>query len=227
MKKNIEIHIETNNKNRTGLDNIIDRAIKMSEEICEKIDNSNEISSSNLECSKRQSIDLRNLTFSQPHLDIGGGGESIIYKISKRDITIIDLDFDDDKYNKRAKIYNMDARSMSFKDNSFNLVTIFYTLLYIKDTDLIKVLKEVYRVLNKNGEIYIWDVNMKSSNGNFVEAPLLVHSDSFNIKVTYASNNVESVRDAQYYFDALVKVGFSNIEIKENASSVFIVARKI
>lgn len=234
MQKKVEVHTNINMKNIEDLNQIINEGIKKADLVCENIkdyDIDSIISSclDKLDNSKTldtQAIDLSETNFCLPHLDIGGGGESIIYRASEENITIIDLDFDNYKYSNRATIINMDARKLDFTDKSFNSVSIFYTLMYINDNDILKVLKEAYRVLNKDGLIYIWDINIKNNDSDFIVAPIKVHGRKFNKNVTFASNEITLIRDSLYYLKALKKSGFDNVEIKETNNSIFLIAKK-
>lgn len=54
----------------------------------------------------------------------------------------------------------MDARDLKFLDNTFDLATVFFTMMYIEKEAHEKVFSEVYRVLKKDGEFMIWDITI-------------------------------------------------------------------
>jgi len=94
-------------------------------------------------------------------LDIGGGGEGIIglcYGSS-----VISIDPSKDELEEAAagplKIV-MDSRDLLFLDNSFDIVTSFFTLMYISNFDHHKVFSEIYRVLKPDGEFIMWDATI-------------------------------------------------------------------
>lgn len=91
-------------------------------------------------------------------LDIGGGGEGIIGKLYGSNVVAIDKRADElyETSNDSLKIV-MDAAQMSFLDNSFDVVTIFFTLLYMPADVKQAVLKESLRVLKDGGVLEIWD----------------------------------------------------------------------
>ncbi|MFO7729443.1 MAG: class I SAM-dependent methyltransferase [Spirochaetia bacterium] len=91
-------------------------------------------------------------------LDIGGGGEGIIGKLYGSNVVAIDKRADElyETSNNSLKI-EMDAAQMGFLDNSFDVVTIFFTLLYIPVDVKQAVLKESLRVLKDDGILEIWD----------------------------------------------------------------------
>ena len=94
-------------------------------------------------------------------LDIGGGGEGIIGQLKGKQVIAIDP-------NKRElenaadgplKIV-MDANELLFLDDSFQVVTSFFTLMYIKAPQHEKVFEEVYRVLRSGGRFLVWDLEL-------------------------------------------------------------------
>ncbi len=95
---------------------------------------------------------------SQRILDIGGGGEGIIGKLYGSSVVAIDKRADElyETSNDALKI-EMDAAQMGFLDNSFDVVTIFFTLLYMPVDVKQAVLKESLRVLKAGGVLEIWD----------------------------------------------------------------------
>jgi ubiquinone/menaquinone biosynthesis C-methylase UbiE len=94
-------------------------------------------------------------------LDVGGGGEGIIGRIYGKKVVAIDRLKEEleEVRNDSLKIV-MDASSMNFLDNSFDIVTAFFSLMYMSDETKEAVLKECRRVLKPNGRIDIWDAEI-------------------------------------------------------------------
>lgn len=97
-------------------------------------------------------------------LDIGGGGEGVIGRLYRQQVTAIDnrqeeLDEAPDCFEKLL----MDATQMTFADNTFDNATLFYTLMFMKKADQQKALGEAARVIKPNGEIHIWDCDIDSA----------------------------------------------------------------
>jgi len=92
-------------------------------------------------------------------LDIGGGGEGIIGRTAEGEVYILDISEKELEEAKnrgaRGKFIKGDARKMEFPDEYFDIVTSFFSLMYMRDIG--KVLKECYRVLRKGGKMLIWD----------------------------------------------------------------------
>ena len=92
-------------------------------------------------------------------LDIGGGGEGIIGILKGERVIAIDLRKEEleEAADGPLKII-MDARDLQFLDSTFNTVTSFFALMYIKSRpDYDQVFREVHRVLKPGGKFLIWD----------------------------------------------------------------------
>lgn len=99
-------------------------------------------------------------------LDVGGGGEGIISKLYGRNVVAIDriLRELEETTNDAIKIV-MDACDMKFIGNTFDVTTIFFTLMYMKREEQEKAISEVFRVLKPGGILDIWDVNIPIYDG--------------------------------------------------------------
>lgn len=94
-------------------------------------------------------------------LDIGGGGEGIIEQMKGNRVIAIDKNARElsETKNDSLKIV-MDATDLKFLDNTFEVVTLFFTLMYIPINDHLRVFQEVARVLEPRGHCYVWDMSM-------------------------------------------------------------------
>lgn len=144
-------------------------------------------------------------------LDIGGGGEGIIGSIYQDQVIAIDnrqeeLDEAPEGFIKLL----MDACNLEFEDESFENVTLFYTLMYIKKEQQSKVIQEAYRVLEKEGHLYIWDSNIKIANPFVVN--LNIDTGISMINTTYGIYKEDAFQDDKHFKFICEDVGFKLVE---------------
>lgn len=117
-------------------------------------------------------------------LDIGGGGEGIIGRLYKDQVTAIDNCQEElDEAPDCCKKLLMDASNLTLSSGSFDNVTCFYSLMYMPKATQEKAMKEAWRVLRPQGKLYIWDAEIASA---FPE-PYIVELD-----ILLASNMVHT-----------------------------------
>ncbi|MBI4919368.1 class I SAM-dependent methyltransferase [archaeon] len=97
----------------------------------------------------------------QEILDMGAGTGELSYEMVKKHllkVTAIDLS---KKMVRMAKnhypelnIQQMDMRDLKFSPKSFNAVFVNYSLIHIPEPEVIKVLKQIHKVLKPKGYVY-------------------------------------------------------------------------
>lgn len=99
-------------------------------------------------------------------LDIGGGGEGIIGRLYGDQVVAIDTRKNEleECENDSLKIV-MDAADMQFLDDSFDVATSFYSLMYMTKATQEKVIFETYRVLKPGGVFELWDLEIPRYEG--------------------------------------------------------------
>jgi len=135
----------------------------------------------------KQHIDLNNIEIPGRILDIGGGGEGVISRRYGDRVVAIDKRKDEleESPDIGLKII-MDACELKFLDGSFNNITCFYSLMYMGEGDIAKVLAEAYRVLALRGCLWIWDTNMPDqATADVFLVPLEVKLPGKTISSTY------------------------------------------
>ena len=93
-------------------------------------------------------------------LDIGGGGEGIIGQLEGRRVVAIDIrreELEEANVGDFLRVV-MDATNLQFLDNTFPVVTAFFSMMYMDDETKEKVFKEIYRVLIPGGKLLLWDL---------------------------------------------------------------------
>ncbi len=161
----------------------------------------------------RQEVTLKPFAASGLILDIGGGGEGIIGQLMGRQVVAIDLlrqELEDAPAGPLIKIV-MDARELKFLDATFPDVTIFFTMMYIKEVDHPQVLAEAYRVLAPGGRLRIWDVvfGPRPATGQDIGlVPLLIHLPDRDVNTGYGNRWPAEPHDEAYYARIAEAAGF-------------------
>lgn len=154
-------------------------------------------------------------------LDIGGGGEGIIGRIYKSQVTAIDnrqaeLDEAPEGFNKIL----MDACNLKFNDKTFDNVTLFYTLMYIDKEQHKKVIQEAYRVLNNEGNLFIWDADINEANPFLVQ--LNIDANGSKIDATYGIYKENAFQNSAYLQNVCESCGFNLINGTENNNQFYL-----
>lgn len=120
-----------------------------------------------------QEIDLEDISRFDLVLDVGAGGEGLAARIGKEKVYGIDIRVEEIREvrskNVECNWVVCDARKLCFKDEAFDLVTVWFTLMYITSMeDKIQVLSECKRVLRKDGFLDIKDANIDAQEDVFL-----------------------------------------------------------
>jgi SAM-dependent methyltransferase len=115
-------------------------------------------------------------------LDLGGGGEGIIGRLKGAQVIAIDANRREleEAPDGPLKIV-MDARELKFLDGAFEVVTSFFTLMYVDQVDHRRVFEESRRVLASGGRFLIWGASLPEhldEEKDVVVFPLLVQLPS-------------------------------------------------
>lgn len=120
-----------------------------------------------------QRISLKDLNTDGLILDIGGGGEGLVSRIGGEKVCAVDIRMSEIKeaqiHGAPANWFVGDGRSLGFKDASFDMVTLWFSLGYMREWDnKLEVLEEAKRVLIKQGKISIMASKIPDSAERFV-----------------------------------------------------------
>lgn len=145
-------------------------------------------------------------------LDIGGGGEGIIGRMKPQQTVAIDLFKSEllEAPQGPLKII-MDASDLKFLDASFETVTAFFSLMYMKPEVQEKVFSEAFRVMRPNGRFLIWDATIPTApDGNY---DLVVYRFSFKlpneqVQTGYGTRWPDRKLDLTHYRRLAEKAGF-------------------
>lgn len=176
-------------------------------------------------------IDLTKVQLNGRILDIGGGGEGIIGLLAGEHVIAIDPS---ERELKGApgdclKII-MDAKDLKFLNESFDTVTVFFTMMYINLMAHEQVFKEIYRVLKPKGELFIWDLNIQKKKieeeKDIYAIKLEVDIGSKKIESGYGTKWDKGV-DMTHYLNLGESVGLKILEKHINGETFFLKFRKV
>lgn len=163
-------------------------------------------------------------------LDIGGGGEGFIGLLYGRQVIAIDKRQDElnETVNDAIKLV-MDGTDLAFLDESFEVVTLFYSLMYMSQVTRKKVLSEAYRVLKSGGIIETWDIELPRQKNDGKTVFVAQLSVECNDKITATGYGVGLNEDEQTYQrtkQMLEDIGFVKLEEDFKAPSFRLKYRK-
>lgn len=164
-------------------------------------------------------------------LDIGGGGEGVIGRLKGKQVIAIDS-------NKREleeadggsiKIV-MDARELKFLDGTFEVVTSFYSLMYIKSFEHKKVFEEIFRVLSPGGRVLIWDLNLPQRLDGQKDVAVIfltIKLPDREIETGYGARWPDNRKDINHYKKIASETGFIVSEERDEGQVFFLKLQKI
>ena len=161
---------------------------------------------------EEQEVKVNDFNASGFILDIGGGGEGIIGQMKGKQVIAIDpsrreLEGTDDGPLKIV----MDAGDMLFLDGAFDVVTSFFTLMYIEGSDHEKIFEEAFRVLVSGGRFLIWDVDLPQCSDeekDIVAFYLTIKLPNREVETGYGTKWPEQRQGLPYYKEIAERVGF-------------------
>ncbi len=179
---------------------------------------------------ENQRISLTEFTANGKVLDIGGGGEGTIGQLLGEKVTAIDPSRRElEEAGEGPLKIIMDARELKFLDKTFDVVTSFFTLMYIKKQYHQKVFEEIYRVLKDEGELDIWDVTIPKYPGGVKDifvVPLEIELKDKKITTGYGVLWEQAEQNINYYINLGEKIGFEVITKKESNQMYYIRLKK-
>ena len=163
-------------------------------------------------------------------LDIGGGGEGVIGQMKGKQVVAIDPSRREleEAADGPLKIV-MDAGDMLFLDDTFDVVTSFFTLMYIEGSEHEKVFEEVFRVLMSKGRFLIWDADLPQcldEERDIVAFHLNIKLPDREVETGYGTKWPEQRQGLPYYREIAERVGFIASHHKEDGRIFYLELQK-
>lgn len=160
-------------------------------------------------------------------LDVGGGGEGVIGRIYKEQVTAIDNEQQElDEAPDCCRKVLMDARNLEFQNESFDNATAFYSFMYMSTDTKEKALYEISRVLKPGGRLYIWDAEVADAEREPFLADLYIDAAGEKIETTYGIMGDDIAQSAEYFIRLCSEKGFSLLEKSEHGGHFHLVFEK-
>jgi ubiquinone/menaquinone biosynthesis C-methylase UbiE len=145
-------------------------------------------------------------------LDIGGGGEGIIGQMKAAQVIAIDLSKREleEAPSGPLKIV-MDATDLKFLDASFDTVTAFFSLMYMRPEIQKKAFAEAFRVLRPGGRWIVWDAAIPLAIEKDTRGPVFrfrFHLPGKVVETGYGTLWPEKTMDLDYYKALAREAGF-------------------
>ncbi len=168
---------------------------------------------------ERQSLKVEDFDAAGYVLDIGGGGEGIIGRLKPSQVVAIDLykrELEDSPAGPLKIV--MDATDLKFLDGSFNTVTAFYSLMYMKAEIQKKVFAEVARVLKPGGRWLIWDAVIPTAVDSDTKGPVFYFEFKLpkeTVRTGYGTFWPPQPMDVAWYRTLAAEAGLKVAAVKE------------
>jgi ubiquinone/menaquinone biosynthesis C-methylase UbiE len=159
-------------------------------------------------------------------LDIGGGGEGVIGRLKGSQVVAIDLRQEElDEAPDGPQKLVMDARQLTFPDHSFETVTAFFSLMYMKTReDHLKVMQEAWRVLKPAGRMLVWEIDLSNRPQTRKEryiVRLRYRVGDFEKRTAYGVRWPNEARGEAYYLQLAGEAGFDHLTTEHVAHFMF------
>ncbi|OEF96506.1 class I SAM-dependent methyltransferase [Desulfuribacillus alkaliarsenatis] len=166
-------------------------------------------------------VDLRDFSVadSSDVLDVGAGGEAVIFRSIRKDIFGLEAAEEEIDATKEkgiedavgAKIHWIqgDAREMPLDDESFDVVTSFFTCMYLREQESKQqFFNECFRVLRSGGEVHLWDFSIKTDKQVFVGKLKIFLPDNEVVNASYGLGGESKEQTLEAIIDYATKAGF-------------------
>lgn len=163
-------------------------------------------------------------------LTLGGGGEGIIGRLKGSRVVAIDTDRQELEEAPEGPLkIVMDARDLKFLDESFEVVTSFFTLMYVAQSDHLQIFEEAWHVLVPGGRFLIWGASVpaRSDGGKDVlVVPVRVTLPSTEVETGYGVVWPEEPFGLADHVELAERVGFEVVEQREEGRVFYLSLRK-
>jgi ubiquinone/menaquinone biosynthesis C-methylase UbiE len=178
-----------------------------------------------------QKISLERLKSGGLVLDIGGGGEGLVSRIEGDRVCALDIRLSEIR---EAQIYEhssnwlvADGRNLCFADESFDVVTLWFSLGYMSDWTIKQaVLQEAYRVLKRNGQLSMLATQIPETGANLILWATFTLPDGTLCKTGYGMRGGQD-QTLPRVLDLITGVGFVQHQSEDHGQWFRILSHKL
>ena len=150
-------------------------------------------------------------------LDLGGGGEGIIGRIYRDQVTAIDNrqeELDEAPDGPAAKLL-MDAAVLAFPDCAFQHVTAFFSFMYMSHGTQARAISEAARVLYPGGSLHIWDADISTAFPAPFLAELEIDAAGDMVRTTYGVIDPDARQNSAHFIALCQTAGLHLADCRE------------
>jgi ubiquinone/menaquinone biosynthesis C-methylase UbiE len=159
-----------------------------------------------------QQINLQQFSGNGLILDIGGGGEGLVSRIEGDRVCALDIRMSEIReaqiHGHSSNWFVADGANLCFKDEVFDIVTLWFSLGYMSDWNTKRaVLEAAYRVLKKNGRLSIMSSRIPESDERLIFWATFTLPDGALSKTGYGVKGGQN-QTCPKILELVTKVGF-------------------
>jgi len=166
-----------------------------------------------------QHINLEDIAEFKLILDIGGGGEGLVSRIAGTRVCAVDYRMSEIReaqiHNPPANWFVADGRHLPFKSDSFDCVTLWFSLGYMTSPSIKKqILESAFHSLKQGGLISILASRIDCSEDRFIFYALFTFPDGTESKVGYGVRGDQNQTHSSVRA-IMEEIGFMDIQIED------------
>ena len=161
-------------------------------------------------------------------LDLGGGGEGVIGRVYREQVTAIDICPEElDEAPDVCRKLVMDATALAFPGDRFDHVTAFFSLLYMGRFAQQRAIAEAARVLRPGGRLHIWDADVISAEPEPFLIDLDLRLPRESLHTTYGIVKPDAQQDSARFVRLCEGVGLNLLHRQESEGAFYLEFEKL
>jgi ubiquinone/menaquinone biosynthesis C-methylase UbiE len=178
-----------------------------------------------------QKINLERLNSNGLILDIGGGGEGLVSRIEGDRVCALDIRLSEIReaqiHGHSSNWFVADGTDLCFKDDVFDVVTLWFSLGYMSDWNTKRaVLEAAFQVLKKNGRLSVMASRIPESGASLIFWAVFTLPDGTLSKTGYGVRGGQN-QTLHRIMDLVTDIGFTQNKHEDHGEWFKIESRKL